>query len=109
MFHAFALGSPSQFALFCFPLWVFGTSNTMPLLGWIRVFTGRLSNLRPRIFLTVSWVNGRPDWSAVESSRTQATAPTTPTSTCSNPPPTRTKYNHTFFSFTVVDVNQKKQ
>src|SRR5207244_7502597 len=57
MFHAFALGSRSQLALFCFPLRVFGTSNTMPLLGWIRVFTGRLSNLRPRIFLTVSWVN----------------------------------------------------
>src|SRR5438105_9016285 len=74
MFHAFAVGSRSQLALFCFPLWVFGTSNTMPLLGWIRVFTGRLSNLGPRIFLTVSWVNVRPVWMCVEGSGRQSAA-----------------------------------
>src|SRR5256885_10945702 len=105
MLQDLALGSRYQLGLFCFRLWVFGTSNTMTLLGWIRVFTGRLSNLRPRIFLPVSWVNGRPDWSAVESSRTQSTAPSSSANTCFGAPLLTARKNLPFSSLRFAAIS----
>src|SRR5438034_233186 len=37
-----------------FCLRLFGTWKTIPFPGWIRIFRGRLSNFRPRIFLIIS-------------------------------------------------------
>src|SRR6266566_4948301 len=46
--------SGSYLMLDSFCLRLFGTWKTIPFPGWIRIFTGRLSNFRPRIFLIIS-------------------------------------------------------
>src|SRR2546422_4610707 len=54
MFHVFAQARRVQLVLDGLSLRVFGTWKTIPFPGWTLIFTGRLSNFRPRIFLIIS-------------------------------------------------------